>query len=340
MATNKAIFKRLTMKKTRLPTNAVVAVTLNCNSRCVMCDIWKNRITNELKPEEFRKLPTSLRDINITGGEPFLRADLPEIVGILKQTAPKSRLILSTNGFLPRVTEKLTPEILKIDPHFAVRVSLDGWKETHDRIRRIPNGFKIAMESLEILRKAGVKDLGIGFTIMQGNLNDLEKVFEFSKKEGLELSLTLVTNSPIYFGEGKESLRPDNQNEVKKYLNRVIVKRFQSISSKEWFRGWFEEQLLNYYLTHDRPLTCDAAENFFYLDSLGNVFACHIKNWLLGNIRKNTFEEIWKSKRAKTIRENVKKCNDCWMVCTAKTAMRAHLAKIAVEVFGKKMAIL
>ncbi|HKZ34419.1 MAG TPA: radical SAM protein, partial [Patescibacteria group bacterium] len=124
-----------------------------------MCNIWQNRITDELKPEEFLKLPDSLKDINITGGEPFLRMDLPEIVANIKLAAPKARLVLSTNGFLPKVIEKNIPKILQTDPDFAVRVSLDGWNETHDRIRRIPNGFNMIMETLSILKAAGVKDL-------------------------------------------------------------------------------------------------------------------------------------------------------------------------------------
>jgi len=330
------ISTRNTMTK-KLPTNAIVAVTLNCNSRCTMCNIWQNHITNELKPHEFLMLPDSLKDINITGGEPFLRMDLPEIVANIKLAAPKARLVLSTNGFLPKVIEKNIPKILQTDPDFAVRVSLDGWNETHDRIRRIPNGFNMIMETLSILKAAGVKDLGIGFTIMKANIKDLVRVFEFTRKEGLELSLTLVTSSAIYFGLGKESLRPDNHSEVIKQFNRVTVGRFQSHKPKEWFRGWFEQKLLEYYLTNHRPYTCDAGENFFYLDSRGNVYTCNVKGWLMGNLRQSPFKTIWSSKAASSMRKKVASCHDCWMVCTAKTNMKAHLLEIAGEVVGKKM---
>ena len=320
-----------------LPTHAIVAVTLNCNSRCVMCDIWKNRVTNELQPEEYLKLPPSLIDINITGGEPFLRMDLPEIVFNIKKACPRSRLILNTNGFLPQVIKKLIPRILEIDKSFAVRVSIDGWEETHDKIRRIPNGFSLARQSLRILKDSGIKDLGICFTIMKDNLHDLPRIHKFSKTEGLQLALTMAVSSPIYFGLGKESLLPDNHRAVIKYFNQVIIERYKSIKPKEWFRGWFEEQLLKYYLTHRRSLGCDAGVGFFYLDSTGNVFTCNIKNWLLGNIRKNQFKEIWNSNTAVQLRVRTANCQDCWLICSAKSAMKSELIKIGSEVLWKKM---
>ena len=70
------------------PTDAIIAVTMNCNSRCVMCDIWKNEIEGEMAPGEYAKIPVSLKGINITGGEPFLREDLPEILSVMQSRCP------------------------------------------------------------------------------------------------------------------------------------------------------------------------------------------------------------------------------------------------------------
>lgn len=323
-----------------LPTHAILAITLNCNSRCSMCNIWQNKIKNELQPKEFLKLPSSLKDINITGGEPFLRMDIGKIVKNLKKAAPQARLVVSSNGFLPKVIEKNLPSMLQADPKLALRFSLDGWQATHNQIRGIPHGFNLVLESLKIARQAGVKDLGIGFTIMKKNLKELKKIYEFSRKEKLELSLTLVTDSPIYFGLHKEPLRPDNHKQVEKYLNQVIVKRFQSIKPKDWYRGWFELKLLEYYFSRKRPYICDAGTSFFYLDSLGNIYTCNVKNWKLGSIRQQSFTKIWNSKAAREQREKVCKCHACWMICTAKTNMRANLRQITKEIIKHKAASL
>ncbi len=61
------------------PVDAVIAVTYRCNARCAMCGIWKSQPGPDLPPEVYRKLPSSLRDVNLTGGEPFLRDDLAAV---------------------------------------------------------------------------------------------------------------------------------------------------------------------------------------------------------------------------------------------------------------------
>src|SRR5262245_64459831 len=114
------------------PHNAIVAVTLNCNARCTMCDIWQNDMKDEIGPDVFDRLPASLRDINLSGGEPFLRRDLPEILAAIKSTNSKVRLVISTNGFQPARTKEMLPALRRADPKLAVRVSIDGLDGTHD----------------------------------------------------------------------------------------------------------------------------------------------------------------------------------------------------------------
>ena len=84
------------------PIDAVVAVTYRCNSRCIMCNIWQIKNFPEINYEEYLKLPSSLRDINISGGEPFLREDLVDIVRVIKRACPKAKITISTNGLFVR----------------------------------------------------------------------------------------------------------------------------------------------------------------------------------------------------------------------------------------------
>jgi len=323
------------MNKVNLPTNAIIAVTLNCNSKCVMCDIWKNRIKNELKPKEYLNLPPGLKDINITGGEPLLRKDLPEIIESIKVKSPKAKLILNTNGYLPKIIQKKIPQILQIDPNFVVRVSIDGWKQTHDNIRRIPNGFNKILKSIKILKRSEVKDLGISFTIIEQNYKDLEKIHQFSIDQNIELSLTIATDSSTYFGKEKKKLRPNNIK-LKKCISKVVSKRLKSTNLKEWFRGWFEFELINYILSCKRPLECDAGKRFFYLDSVGNIYTCNIKNWLLGNIRNSSFNKIWNSQKALSLHLKTKNCQDCWMICNAKTQIKSNIISVSSQVIKHK----
>ena len=56
-----------------------------------MCNIWQLPPGDELEPEQYRRLPRTLRDINVTGGKPFLRDDLVEIIRILNEHCSASR---------------------------------------------------------------------------------------------------------------------------------------------------------------------------------------------------------------------------------------------------------
>lgn len=320
----------------KLPTNAIIAVTLNCNSHCQMCNIWKNRIVNELVPADYLKLPSTLRDINVTGGEPFLRKDLPLIIKNIKIACPKSRLVVNTNGFLPKIIEQQIDHILQYDPKIAIRLSLDGLETTHDQIRRVPNGYKTVIQSLRILQKHHVKDLGISFTIMENNYREINQIFNFCQKEKIQFSPTLVSDSPIYFGNHTASLYPKNHQKLELATHHLLSSRLKSLHPKDWFRAWFEKELITYHQTRHRPLPCSAGKDFFYMDSVGNIYACHIKNQLLGNLKKTSFFNIWSSSRARSIATCSSDCNNCWMICTAKTSINHHFIPIFTQIIYLK----
>lgn len=318
------------------PTSAIIAITLNCNSRCIMCDIWKNKIPNELPAEYYKKLPSSLRDINITGGEPFLRQDIVEIVRNMRSAAPHARFIMNTNGFMPHMVKKHLPGILQIDPNFAFRVSIDGIGDAHDAIRRIPNGYKKILESLRIAKELGAKDLGIAFTLIDQNVDELPKVQKLADDLGVEFSMTVATNSVIYFGSGKENLRPKNPEQLEYRLEQAAKVHLSRMSPKELMRGWFIKRLLTFVQSGKRALVCDAGTGFFYMDSLGSIYTCHIKPWKMGNIKDRPIEEILANQ---TYVKKVAACDACWMVCTAKSMMKKKIFRVALEALKDKASI-
>lgn len=281
-----------------------------------------------MKPEEYRKLPSYLKDINVTGGEPFLRLDFPEVIRNIRLAAPKARLVVNTNGFMWRKIKEDMEKVITIDPSIAIRLSIDGIGEVHNKIRGIPGGFDLIMKTLHHLRVVGVKDLGISFTLMDRNIDELPGMQDLARKEGLQFSLTIATNSPIYFGEDKVNLRPQDMGKLTETLEESARKHYERFAPKEILRGWFVKRMLDYALTGKRSLLCDAGSGFFYLDSHGSVFACHIKPWIMGSIRQKPIDEILKNQ---VHYKKVAACHDCWMICTAKSMMNKHLAQVALE---------
>lgn len=311
------------MKKQTYPISAFLSVTLRCNSRCLHCDIWKSKKDEPKSLEIYKKLPISLRMIDITGGEPFLRDDLVKLVGMIKKTCPRARLLITTNGLLPAVIIKQAPQLLQLDPKMAFRVSLDGMKTVHDEIRGVPGAFKKAVKTLNVFKKLRVKDLGIIFTLMELNKKEIRGILDFCKKQKLQFSLNLIHDSPVYFGKGHLGLRPKLKS-TKEGLQQVTKFFVPSFNPKNWAKSWFYKKLSDYAETGKRPLRCGAGENFFYLDPFGDVYLCQFKNWKIGNLKKQSFSEIWQGEKRKKYLKIAQKCNGCFMICTAKDEMRKH----------------
>src|SRR5262245_11997291 len=106
--------------------DAVIAVTYCFNALCQMCNIWQVRDHYDCKPEHYRVIPTTLRHINISGGEPFLRSDLPEIVRVVSERNPRAHILVSSNGFQPSRTVESVRRMLQYHQNLGVGISIDG----------------------------------------------------------------------------------------------------------------------------------------------------------------------------------------------------------------------
>lgn len=320
------------------PTTAVVAVTGRCNSRCVMCDIWQQPAGAEIPPAAYLRLPPSLRVVNLTGGEPFLRRDLPEVAAAVRQACPRARLILSTNGLaLPRIRQ-MAPRLAGLDPALAVRVSIDGIGAVHDRLRGVPGAFDRARRSLDLLHEAGIWGLGLSMTLVRDNVDQVEPVYRLAEDLGIEFSLTLVGESPIYYGQGKASLRPDDAAALSADVGPVIRAEYRHWHPKRWLRGWFTQWLLDYATTGERALPCDAASGFFYLDPGGDVYGCHLLPHRLGSLVDDEWPALWGGPAAQRARHQAAACHGCWQVCTARTEMRRQFWRVGAQALAGKLA--
>ena len=84
---------------------ACLIVTYRCNAKCYMCHTWQHpsKKEDEFSHELVNRIPDGLKFINITGGEPFLRNDLDQIIQF--ELTRTERLVISTNGYF---TKKLS----------------------------------------------------------------------------------------------------------------------------------------------------------------------------------------------------------------------------------------
>ena len=291
-----------------------------------MCNIWQLPPGDELEPEQYRRLPRTLRDINITGGEPFLRDDLVEIIRILNKHCSRPRIVISTNGFERRRIAHAAPGLLKIGRNVGLAISLDGIGEKHDEIRGIAGGFDKVVETLKQLRTIGYRNVRVAFTAQRSNVKHLGAVYDLSRQFGFQFTMSVAQNSDFYFSTAEN--QTVDPLDLSAELAYVMRKELLSFSPKRWLRAYFDAGVLAYNISKERILPCRAGRDSFFMDPAGFVYPCLTLNKAMGDIRTHAFDEIWDSAGAEKVRCAVNLCRQpCWMICTARTSMlrRPHV---------------
>lgn len=296
--------------------HGMIIVTYRCNARCNMCYQHKlvNNKADELSLETVRKLP-KMSFCNVTGGEPFVRQDIKEIVFELNKKA--DRVVIVTNGYFTKRILDLCNEM----PEVGLRISLEGMQKTNDIIRGIPNGFERGLDTLRKLALSGHRDVGFSTTIQDMNCQDLIPLYELGNGLGFEHSTAALHNS-FYFN--KIDNRINNKYEVAKCLEELITRMLKSKSPKKWFRAYFNHGLINYIYEQPRLLPCEMARDAFFVEPNGDVVPCNgmVQKAVMGNLNEQSWDEIWFGKRAKEIREEVINCErNCWMIGSVSPAM-------------------
>jgi Fe-coproporphyrin III synthase len=319
----------------RLPVDAVIAVTYRCNGRCVMCNIWCAPAGDEMRPGAYRALPASLRHVNITGGEPFLRQDLPEVIAQVREACPKAAITISTNGLQPQRTREMIERILSLAPEICVAVSMDGIQDTHDRIRGVEGAYGKARETLQLLKEAGVKHLRVAYTATPDNVTHMRKVYQLSQELGCEFTCAIAHCSPHYFktAEGSFAVSP---SELREEVREIGRKELRSLSLKRLARAYFLRGLLAYAEGRGRLLPCTAGLDTIFITPEGDVFPCNAFSMKMGNISEKTVAEIWRSDGAAVVRSRLARCKaGCWMICSARMPMRRHPVRVGAWIAGR-----
>lgn len=310
---------------------ASIITTYRCNSKCHMCNIWQYPTCREeeILPADIAKLPP-IPNINITGGEPFLRDDLGEFLDVLRPKA--KRVVISTNGYW---TERVL-SIARKHPWIGVRISIEGLPKANDELRGIPNGFDHGIRTLAELSHLGLKDIGFGITLSDRNVKDLMELYHLAKMLHVEFATAAVHNS-FYFHKLDNQFE-DPQAAVEQ-LKRLSDELLESRRVKDWFRAYFNHGLANYIKGNPRLLPCKMGSEAFFVDPLGEIRPCNGGGGLsMGNIKKNSFNEIWNGERAAEVRRQIAACqSNCWMVGSVAEPMKENMLSVGRWVLKRKL---
>lgn len=318
--------------------DASVIVTYRCPMRCKMCNIWSGptKPEEEFKPELLEKLP-KLAAVNVTGGEPFVREDLDEIIRIL--FTKTDRVVISTSGWY----EDRIFALAKKFPNLGFRVSLEGLSQKNDELRGHAGGFDRGLRVLLGLRRMGVKDIGFGITVSNNNSADMLWLYELSSALEMQFATAAFHNS-FYFQKDDNVIT--NIDEVCSNFEELSNRLMKENHPKSWFRALFNMGLINYIRGGKRMLPCEAGCENFFIDPRGEVLPCNgmeEKYWFqsMGNLHDaDDFMLIWNSPRAEEVRTKVARCpKNCWMIGSASPVIRKYIRKVLPWVIKNKLKV-
>lgn len=246
----------------------------------------------------------------LSGGEPFLREDLVEIVKIFYINNKVEKICLPTNGYLPEVISLQTEKILRQckDLILEIALSIDGVKEIHNKIRGKNDSFEMALETYNVLKdlKKRYKNLKlhIATTLTNKNISHLDNL-----KKYFDSKMPEIDN--FFYGFFRATARDKDV-----FLpNNVDLKRKLILESHNSDFVYFLVDALSLYVRiitlykKKQILSCGAGDLIGVIENNGDVKLCELLE-PLGNLRKQSFSEIWHSQAANLKRKDIenKKC--------------------------------
>ena len=312
------------------PTDAGLSLTNNCNARCAHCLCWRFKSSNELSLYEIEDALIQLRElgvfrITLTGGEPTLRKDLPEIVKTCSNLK-FTEIWLLTNGLL--LDGNLIKQLLEAGLTSA-GVSIDGLEETSDALRGRKGDFKKAISALSLLSELKQKEyhflnVYVAMTLIKQNLNEAVPMANLASELKVQLRLCLI-HSPLHTAPGLSEnaadvadlahLWIDDQLELDKVVDKLheiknsktnVFPFSHTHASLEYARRYFKDPK-----REDVP--CIIGHNSIAIGACGEVYpGCRLLG-TIGNVREKSLKQIVASAEYKKKLEAVfyKECPGC-----------------------------
>ncbi len=336
-------------------------VTSQCNSRCKTCFYHEELNKNEdLTFDEIRRISETSPEFDklwISGGEPFMRKELADIIRLFYDNNNIKVVNLPTNGLLTKKIDEYVSRLLDECPGLEIHLnfSLDGLGKTHDAIRGVKGNFKKTISSMELIRRKyrhnprliqnvatvvtpealdEIFDLGV--YLLKKDLIDAH-VFEVVRGDPKDPATKSIT--PVQLREMRKKIYPllEVQGErlfkdlggIKKQLARVYFLGF--------IRFMNDLQDANYSGPSHWGMKCTAGETTIVIDHNGAFRSCemrpaigkiqdhdlNITKALYSDVMKKEIDEIGGGKKA-----NCWCTHGCWIMSSIKFSPRAILFRI------------
>ncbi len=313
------------------PTVLIYNCTWVCDARCEMCNNWKHgdrksdMTLAQLEPVMDNPFWGAVENLNISGGEPTTRNDLPEMVEMFQRHLPRMRKVgINTTGLTPHRAIPMITRIVKFAAEHnllvSVRVSLDGIGNIHDQVRHVKNGFEKAKETIEALQRLAEESsnfqFGIASTIFSSNLEDGKNILDWARSRKLDVVFNMLRftdamlnnkelESTIGFGEREEAFMREF------FLNRVQEESV--LSGQAFMYLHYADMIANGY---KRTMPCPFKSQGLLLNPYGDLHYCE-NSKAIGNVLTTPVDQLYFDAQNLEHREEIKNnvCPTCLSPC-------------------------
>lgn len=302
-----------------LPANVTIGLLYSCNSRCLTCHIWQKRAKN-LKVDEYDRIFASMGTapfwFTFSGGEPFLRRDIVEVVHRAYVRCQPKIINIPTNSLLSWIIPGRVEQILQRcpDSQVVINLSLDGVGEKHDYIRGIPGNFGHFEKNFAALRQFKHPNftLGVHTVISRYNFRDIGEICDYVETIRPDSFITEVAEQRNELGTMNDDITPAPEE----YAQAIEVLEqktkhygFQGMGGvAHAFRKRYYGLAKRILAEQTQVIPCYAGWASCQISPEGDVWSCCIRAESMGNLRENDydFKKVWSSESANQMRASIR----------------------------------
>lgn len=311
----------------KLPKYVTLFVTNRCNGYCQHCfykDNLNKKSIKELSIAEIKTISQKMpifHYLAITGGEPFCRSDILEIINEFAKNNKLKKVNITTNGSFPQKVLKTITNLTQQYPRLKITVkfSVDNIFDKHDKIKGIRGCFDKILYTIKELKKIQAPNLKIATISTLSALNekdiaetilfiDTEIKPDFASINWARNTKLTPANSRIYKKMTENILRNNKTNYLYYLYKKSIYKLVLKTVTKKL----------------KKSIPCQAGRQTVTIYSSGKISPCEMLHDSFGNLRDQQYDflKIWNSEKAQIIRKNIiqSKC-----VCTYECVLPFNL---------------
>lgn len=308
------------------PVSLIFFVTEACNARCPHCFVNLKNRDNELSLDKIEKIAkttgNALRNVALTGGEPFLRDDLFEIADIWWKNTTIQSISVSTNGSMPDRVYEFAKKCADKNIPVSFFFSYDFIGEKHSEYRRLNHLHENVMKSYHnIVDNFSCHTAALNITISPENYTTAEQTYCYMK----DVLKVKNINCTLIRGEKAQGLSDEQRKGIITAYKNIQAQLDKDFDDGE-ITGYSGKSLTHIALNAKNKMQwkyvaktfeenkfispCCAGSLFGIILSDGTVCPCEILKNSFGNLKDFDYDflKCWKSDEAKSLRRQLSKC--------------------------------